>query len=211
MAEWLGIPWRVLLGRERQFPPADSIDLNAAPSDFETASAPQFYAEPPDSLIRLLNKCYTTMHLSLYYVISRLRSARHLPEAFSVQELLDVALMVGCELKERAIYDNFEEARHGDDHPVIAKFDSSESVQSRDCKFRLRPTDDICDQLRRCNRFRVYEEEFQRDRDTVLGFEVFAAAPLGSEFAIVLEPLMEAQKQPYERLVRKCEEIIARE
>ena len=76
-----------------------------------------------------------------------------------------------------------------------------------------RPTDDICDQLRRSNRFRVYEEEFQRDRATILGFEVFVAAPLGSEFAMALEkalePLMEAQKQPYERLVRKCEEIIA--
>ena len=89
MAEWLGIPWRALLGRQRQFRTAHNIDLDAAPPEFETASAPQFYAETPDSLIRLLNKRYTTMHSSLYYVISRLRSAGHLPEAFSVQELID--------------------------------------------------------------------------------------------------------------------------
>ena len=213
MAEWLGIPWRALLGRRRQFRPADPIDLSAAPRELESARG--FYDEPPDSLIRLMNKCYTTMHSSLYYVISRLRSAGHLPEGFTVQELINAAPLVGCELKARAIYDNFEEARHGDDHPIIAKFDPSEDAQSRNCKFSLRPTHDIYDQLRRCNRFRVYEKEFQTDPDTILGFEVFAAATLGSEFAITLEkalePLMEAQKQPYERLLRKCEEIIARE
>ena len=215
MAEWLGIPWRALLGRQRQLLPTDNIDLNAAPYDPESASPPPFYAEPPDSLIRLMNKCYTTMHSSLYYVISRLRSAGHLPKAFSVQELINAARPLGCELKERAIYDNFKEARHGDDHPFIAKFDPSDSAQARDCKFRLRPTEDIQDRLRRCNRFRVYEKEFQADPDTILGFDVFAAAPLASEFAIALEmalePLMEAQKQRYERLVRKCEEIIARD
>ncbi len=215
IAEWLAIPWRALLGRRRQFRPADPIDLSAAPRELESASPPSFYDESPDSLIRLMNKCYTTMHSSLYYAISRLRSAGHLTEAFTVQELIDAAPLVGCELKERAIYDNFEEARQGDDHPFIAKFDPSESPHSRNCKFRLRPVEDIQDRLRRCHRFRVYEKEFQADRETILGFEVFAAAPLGSEFAIVLEralePLMEAQKQRYEKLVRKCEEIIARE
>ena len=125
MADWLGIPWRALLGRKRQFLPANDINLNAAPPEFETASAPLFYDEPPDSLIRLLNKCYTTMHSSLYYVISRLRSAGHLPEAFSVQEVIQAAPLVGCELKQRAIYGNFEDPRHGDAHPVIAKFDPS--------------------------------------------------------------------------------------
>ena len=164
MADWLAIPSRALLGRRHQFRPADPIDLNAVPRELESASPPPFYDEPPDSLIRLMNKCYTTMHSSLYYVISRLRSAGHLPEGFTVQELIEAAPLVGCELKDRAIYDNFEEARHSDDHPFIAKFDPSESAQSRNCKFRLRPTDDVEDRLRRCNRFRVYEKEFQTSR-----------------------------------------------
>ena len=154
------------------------------------------------------------MHSALYYTATRLRSAGLLPEAFSVQEFIDAAPTLGCELKERAIYDNFEAARHGDDHPLFAKFDPSEAARSWDVKFRLRSVPDIQDRLLRCLRFRVYEKEFQRDRDTIIGFEVFAAAPLGSESAkaleLALEPLLQAQKQRYERLVRKCEDIIAR-
>ena len=30
MAEWLGIPWRALLGRQPQILSSDNIDLNAA-------------------------------------------------------------------------------------------------------------------------------------------------------------------------------------
>ena len=137
-----------------------------------------------------------------------------LPEGFRVQDYIDAAPTLGCELKDRAIYDNFEEARHGDDHPFFAKLDPSVGARSWNCKFRLRSADDIRDRLLRCIRFRVYEEEFQGDRDTIIGFEVFAEAPLGSESAKALEmalkPLYEAQKQSYRRLVHKCEEIIAR-
>ncbi len=157
MAEFLHIPWRALLGGRRQIPSADKIDLNAAPRDSEAASAPPYYNEPPDSLLRLFNRYYSTMRSSLYYNAARLRTAALLPEAFSVQEFIDAARALGCELKERAIYDNFEEARHGDDHPFTAKFDPSENAQSRDCIFRLRPAEDFQDPLRRSNRFRVYE------------------------------------------------------
>ena len=213
MAEFLGIPWRPLLGIQSQIFSSDNIDLNAAPRQLETASAPPFYKEPPDSLLRLSNKMYSTMYSSLYYYATRLRGAGLLPEAFSVQELIDASRTQGCELKERAIYDNFEDARHSDDHPCFAKLDPSAEAQSWDVKFRLRPAADIQDRLLRCLRFRVYEEEFQGDRDTIIGFEVFAEAPLGSESAkaleLALEPLIEAQKQRYERLVRKCEDIIA--
>ncbi len=214
MAEFLHIPWRALLGGQRQSLPADTIDLNAAPRDPKAASAPPSGNEPPDSLLRLSNRYYSTMHSALYYTAARLRSAALLPEAFSVQEFIDTAQALGCELKERAIYDNFEEARHGDDHPFFAKFDPSKGAQSWNRKFRLRSADDIKDQLLRCIRFRVYEEEFQSDPDTIIGFEVFAEAPLGSESAkaleLALEPLIDRQKQRYERLARKCEEIIAR-
>ena len=214
MAEFLGIPWRALLGTQSQIFSSDNIDLNAAPRQLETASAPPFYKEPPDSLLRLSNKVYSTMYSSLYYYATRLRSAGLLPEAFSIQELIDAARTQGCELKDRAIYNNFEAARHGDDHPFFAKLDPSAGARSWNCKFRLRSVADIQDRLLRCLRFRVYEEEFEGDPDTIIGFEVFAEAPLGSESAkaleLALEPLYEAQKQRYERLVRKCEEIIAR-
>ena len=214
MAEFLGIPWRALLGRQRQILSSDNIDLNAAPRQLETTSAPPFFNEPPDSLLRLPNKVYSTMYSALYYYATRLRSAGLLPEAFSIQELIDAARTQGCELKDRAIYNNFEAARHGDDHPFFAKLDPSAGARSWNCKFRLRSVADVEDRLRRCNRFRVYEEEFEGDPDTIIGFEVFAEAPLGSESAkaleLALEPLYEAQKQRYERLVRKCEEIIAR-
>ena len=214
MAEWLGIPWRALLGRQRQILSSDNIDLNAAPRHLETTSAPLFFNEPPDSLLRLSNKVYSRMHSSLYYYATRLRSAGLLPEAFSVQEYINAAPMLGCELKERAIYDNYEEARHGDDHPFFAKLDPSAGARSWNCKFRLRSAQDIHDRLLRRLRFRVYEEEFHGDPNTIIGFEVFAEAPLGSESAkaleMALEPLYEAQKQSYERLVRRCEDIIAR-
>ena len=212
MAEFLDIPWRALLAKQRQILPSDTIDLNAAPRDPEAASAPPSGNEPPDSLLRLSNRYYSTMHSALYYYAARLRSAALLPEAFSVQEFIDAARALGCELKERAIYDNFEEARHGDDHPFFAKFDPSNGARSWNRKFRLRPAEDIQDRLLHCISFRVYEEEFQSDRDTIIGFEVFAEAPLGSESAkaleTALEPLLERQKQRYERLARKCEEII---
>lgn len=106
--------------------------------------------------------------------------------------------MLGCELKDRAIYDNFEEARHGDDHPFLAKLDPSPRAQSWNRKFRLCSADDIQERLLRCIRFRVYEEEFQRDPDTIIGFDVFTESPIGSESAkaleLALEPLYEAQK-----------------
>ena len=86
----------------------------------------------------------------------------------------------------------------------------SEAARSWDVKFRLRSVPDIHARLLRILRFCVYEKEFQRDPDTIIGFEVFAAAPLGSESAKALEPLLQAQKQRYERLVRQCEDIIAR-
>ena len=178
MAEWLGIPWRALLGTQPQSLSTDNIDLNAVPRQLDTASAPLFFNEPPDSLLRLSNKVYSTMYSALYYYATRLRSACLLPEGFSVQELIDAARTQGCELKERAINDNFEEARHGDDHPFFAKLDPSERARSWNCKFRLRSANDIQDQLLRCIRFRVYEQEFQGDRDTIIGFEVFAEAPL---------------------------------
>ena len=115
--------------------------------------APLFYDEPPDSLLRLSNRYYSTMHSSLYYLAAR---------------------TLGCELKERAIYDNFEEARHGDDHPFIAKIDPSGGAQSWNRKFRLRPADTIT-RTGCCaaSASRVCEEEFQRDPDTFVGFEVF--------------------------------------
>ena len=214
MAEFLRIPWRALLGTQLQILSSNNIDLNAAPRQIETASAPLFFNEPPDSLLRLSNKVYSTMHSALYYLATRLRSASLLPEAFSVQEFIDAAPTLGCALKDRAIYDNFEEARHGDDHPFFAKLDPSERARSWNRRFRLRSAEDIQDRLLRCIRFRVYEEEFLGDPDTIIGFEVFAEAPLGSESAkalkMALEPLYEAQKQSYKRLARKCEEIIAR-
>ena len=214
MAEFLDIPWRALLGRQPQILPSDKIDLNAAPREPEAASAPPFCNEPPDSLLRLSNRYYSTMHSALYYTAMRLRRAALLPEAFSVQEFIDAARALGCELKERAIYGNFEEARHGDDHPFFAKSDPSRRAQSWNRKFRLRPAADIQGRLLRCIRFRVYEEEFQSDPDTIIGFKVFVEAPLGSESAKALEralePLIERQKQRYERLARKCEETIAR-
>ena len=183
-------------------------------AQLETASALLFFDEPPDSWLRLSNKTYSAMYSALFYFTTRLRSAGLLPEAFSVQEFIDASRTLGCELKDRAIYDNFEEARHGDDHPFFAKLDPSKGSRSWNCKFRLRSADDIQDRLLRCIRFRVYEEEFQGDRNTIICFEVFAEAPLGSESAraleMALEPLYEAQKQPYRRLVCKCEEIIAR-
>ena len=214
MAEWLGIPWRALLGTQSQILSSDNIDLNALPRQLETASAPLFFDEPPDSLLRLSNRVYSTMYSALYYYATRGRSAGLLPEEFSIQELIEAAQTQGCELKERSIYDNFEEARRGDEHPFFAKFDPSAGARSWNVKFRLRSVDDIQDRLLRCLRFRVYEEKFQGDRNTIIGFEVFAAAPLGSESAkaleLALEPLIEAQKLRYERLVRKCEDIIAR-
>ena len=115
-------PGATLLGGAAAKPArGQAIDLNAAPRQPEASSAPPFGNEPPDNLLRLSNRYYSTMHSALYYTAARLRSANLLPEAFSVQEFVDAAPMVGCELKERAIYDNFEEARHGDDHPFFAK------------------------------------------------------------------------------------------
>ena len=56
MAEFLDIPWRAQLGIQPQILSSDKIDLNAAPRQLETASAPLFFNEPPDSLLRLSNK-----------------------------------------------------------------------------------------------------------------------------------------------------------
>ncbi len=167
IAEWLNIDWRSLRWSRPQIASSTAIDLNAAPRQLETINLPPFFDEPPDSWLRLSNKTYSTMHSSLYYYATRLRSAGLLPEAFSVQEFIDAASLLGCELKDRAIYDNFEEARHGDDHPFFAKFDPSESARSWNRKFRLRSVDDILERLLRCIRFRVYEQEFQRDPNTI--------------------------------------------
>ena len=154
------------------------------------------------------------MYSALFYFAVQLHSADLLPEGFSVGEFIQAARPLGCELGERAIYDNFETARHGDDHPLFAKLDPSGDAQSWNCKFRLRSPAEIRQRLLRCLRFRVYEEEFGRDRDTIIGYEVFAEAPLGSESAKALEkalePLYEAQKERYRRLAQKCEAIIAR-
>lgn len=213
MAEWLGIPWRDLLGAQRQIRPANNIDLNAVPRQLEPVSAPLIFEQPPDSFLRLSNKAYTAMYSSLYYFAARLRHANLLPAAFTTDEFFKAAPSLGCELSERTIYDNFAEARHSDDHPFFAKFDPSEKASSRNLKFRLRSAADIRQRLLRCLRFRVYEEEFRRAPDTIIGYEVFAAGPLGSESAKALEetlkPLYDAQNQRYKRLVRKCEDILA--
>ena len=214
MADFLHIPWRALLDRQPQRPPSDPIALNAAPGQLETLSAPIFFEQAPDSFIRLLNKTHSTMYSALFYFALHLRSAGLLPESFSVGEFIHAARPLGCELGERAIYDNFEDARHRDDHPLFAKLDPSENAQSWNCKFRLRSATDIRERLLRCLRFRVYEEEFGRAPDTIIGYEVFAEAPLGSESAKALEkalkPLYKAQKERYRRLAQKCEAIIAR-
>ncbi len=210
MAEWLGLSWRDLLGRQRQVRLADSIDLNAVPRQLEPASAP---LEPPDSFLRLSNKAYTTMYSALFYFAVRLRHAELLPTAFSMDEFIKAARSLGCELNERTIYDNFAEARHSDDHPFFAKFDPCEKARSRNLKVRLRSAADIRQRLLRCLRFRVYEEKFQRAPNTIIGYEVFAQAPLESESAKALEealePLYKAQKQRYKRPVRDCEDILA--
>ena len=119
LAEWQSIPWRTLVGIQPQIRLSGNIELNAAPRRLETANAPRFYDEPPDSWLRLPNKAYSTMHSALYYYATRLRSAGLLPEALSVQEFVNAARKPGCELNDRAVYDNFEAARHGDDNPLF--------------------------------------------------------------------------------------------
>ena len=104
---------------KKHFASADNIDLNAAPRQPETASEPPVFHEPPDSLIRLSNKYYSTMHSALYYIAARLRSASLLPEAFSVQEFIAAAPILGCELKDRAIYDNSDEAPSEDPADIV--------------------------------------------------------------------------------------------
>lgn len=164
MAEFLHIPWRALLGVQPQRPPSDPIDLNTAPDQLETLSTPILFERAPDSFLRLLNKTHSTMYAALFYFAVQLRSADLLPKGFSLGEFIQAAWPLGCELGERTIYDNFETARHGDDHPLFAKRDPSENAQSWNCKFRLRSAADIRQRLLRCIRFRVYEEEFGRDR-----------------------------------------------
>lgn len=120
MAEFLGIPWRALLGTQPQILPSDNTDLNRAPRQLQATTAPLLFIEPPDSWLRLLNQYFTKTYAALFYFATRLRSAGNLQEAFSVQEFINALRPLGCELKERAIYNNFEEARHGDDHPQSA-------------------------------------------------------------------------------------------
>ena len=104
MAEFLGIPRPALPGTQPQSLPTANVDPNAAPRQLNPARAPSFSAEPLDSRLRLLNKCYTTMRLAPYYSTTRLRIAGLLLDPFSEQELIDAAPMLGCELKERSIH-----------------------------------------------------------------------------------------------------------
>ena len=132
------------------------------------------------------------MYSALYYYATRLRSAGLLPEGFSIQELIDAARTQGCELKDRAIYNNFEAARHGDDHPFFAKLDPSAGARSWNVQIspalsgRCRGPASALQSASASTK-----RNFEGDPDTIIGFEVFAEAPLGSESAKALELALE--------------------
>ena len=155
------------------------------------------------------------MYSALYYYATRLRSAGLLPERLSAfkNSSMPRGRRAASSKSEPSMTTLKRRATATIIH-FLQNLTLVKAARSWNCKFRLRSADDIQDRLLRCIRFRVYEEEFQGDRDTIIGFEVFAEAPLGSESAkaleMALEPLIEAQKQSYKRLMRKCEKIIAR-
>ena len=211
-AEWLNIDWRALLKDQSSNGSSKSINLNAIPLT-DAVPTPHSFEYAPDTWQTQINKTYTTTYATLLYFALRLRSAELLPEAFTVKDFINESRPLDNEVSERTIYNAFEEARDGNTHPVFAKIDPSEDSTSWNCKFRLRSLDDIRDRLLKAIRYRVHEEAFRQHPDIVIGYEVFAEAPLGSESAkaleSALEPLYEEQEQRYEGLKRSCEESIA--
>ena len=213
VAEWLGIDLSALLGPWRKSRSARKTDLNAAPLRPRPDSAPPSFEQPPDTWLKLLRRYYTTTDPVLFHFAMRLCRSGPLAEGFTIQEFIRALRSHQCEVSERAIYNAFQDARDGDNHPVFAKLDVAGKPRSWNCKFRLRSLSDIRDRLALGIRYRVYEKQFHRQLDTLIGSDVFAEAPLGSEYAKALQfslgSLYLEQRQRYERLARACEDTIA--
>ena len=212
LAEFLDIDWRSLLKPRTQINSSSKVDLNAAPqTDAETA--PISFEQIPDSWLRTFNKFYTSTDAQLFFFAIRARSAGSLTESFTIQEFIETVPELGCNISGRSIYRAFKRAAADDNHVLIAKLDPIQRSRHRNAKYRLRSLEDIKRRLLHDIRLRVYEEKFPKHPDILIGFEVFDEALQGSSLAITLksalEPLYREQKQRFDRLINRCEGLIA--
>ena len=212
MAERLGIDWRPLIRPQPKSFSSQGIDLDAAPeTDAETA--PLAFDQAPDSWLRLLIKFYKSTEAVLFNFALPLRGAGLQASGFTVSEFIKALRPLGCNFSDGAIYKVFQEVAKHDNHPLFVKVDPSNGSGSRKGKFQLRGLDDIRRRLMHGIRFRVYESTFHKQRDTLIGLDVFNQAKLGSEFTktvqSALEPLYMGQEQRFDSLKHVCEQKIA--
>ena len=133
---------------------------------------------------------------------------------FLIDELIEALRPLGCNLKEGTIKKFFKtDVFEDDNHPFFRKVDPGDDSRLWNCKFQLRPLDDIKRRLAHDIHLRVYEEQFAEHPDILIGFEVLDEALTGSDFPKMLksalEPLYREQKPRFDRLIYKCEGIIA--
>ena len=212
VAEWLGIDWRALIRPQRSIVATNNIDLGAAPQ-IDSTEAPLSFDQPPDSWLRLLIKFFPHTVAVLFHFAFRLCRTGPLTLGFTIQEFVKSLRPLGCNISERSIYRVFEDVLKHDNHLLFAKLDPSEGSSVWNCKFRLRSLKDIERRMMHAIYCRVHESTFHKHRDTLIAFNVFAEALLGSSLAkaleSALEPLYTKQKKRFESLLYVCEQKIA--
>ena len=210
VAEWLGIDWRALTRAQRSIISSKDINLDAAP---QSDTGPLAFDNAPDTWLRTIIKFYPHTMAVLSYFALRLCRTGPLSQGFTRQEFINALRPLGCNISERSIYRVIEDVFEHDNHPLLAKLDPGEGSSVRNCKFQLRGLDDIRRRLRQGISYRIYEETFQKHRDTLIDFKVFTEGLPGSKLATtlksVLEPLYAEQKSRFESLTYLCDQKIA--
>ena len=210
MAERLDIDWRPLIRPQPKLVSSTDIDLDAAPQLTEAEPAPLSLDQAPDTWLSLLTKFHTPTDALLFHFALRVCRTGSLAQGFTRQEFIKALRLLGCNVSAGSIYRVFADVCEHNNHPVFSKIDPSQGSGSRNCKFRLRSLDDFRRRLLHDIRLRIYEKKFGEHPDILIGFDVFAEAPLGSDFEKTLEsalkPLYGEQQQRFESLKHLCDQ-----
>ena len=178
--------------RQPQIVSSTTIDLDATPEQAAAATAPLAFDSAPDSWLRTLIKFYKPTEAALFHYALRFCQSGPLAQGFTRDEFVQGARLLGCNMKADTIKKFFKkEVYEDDDHAIFAKVDPDDGAAIRQCKFRLRPLEDIKRRLLQGIRYRVYEETFRAHRDTLIDFKAFDDALQGSKFAIKLQAALE--------------------
>ena len=135
VADWLGIEWRALRRPKPKIVSSKDINLDAAPQQTAAERAPLSFDEAPDTWLRLLIKYHKPTEAVLFLYVQRARKTGHLAQSFTRRELIKALRSLGCNVRERSIYNVFNEVFEHDNHPLFAKIDPSEGSRSRNCSF----------------------------------------------------------------------------